>query len=87
MADIKATNKLGEIIDVVTDAVNQRVEAQETLPLVVDITTTLLFSGAKYQRIVGEFIPDGGYTIEQGEEADRIVFQSDIGETVVAFQK
>ncbi len=87
MPDIKATNKLSESIDVVTDSVNQNVLASATLELIVDSTTTLLFGNARYSRIVGEFIPDGGYTIEQGQESDRIVFQSNIGQTVVAFQK
>lgn len=87
MSNIKATNKLAEFIEVVTDSVNQKVLASATLELVVDPTTYLLFNGATYSRIVGEFIPDGGYTIEQGQESDRIVFQSNIGETVVAFQK
>lgn len=87
MPKIKATNKLAEFIDVITEAQNQRVLSSATSELTVDPSTSLLFNGATYTRIVGQFIPDGGYSIEPGEEADRIVFHSNIGETVVAFQK
>ncbi|MCE7993971.1 MAG: hypothetical protein HEP71_18425 [Roseivirga sp.] len=84
MPDIKVINKLGAPIDVVTDGVTSKVETSATLS--VNPSTLLNFKTVQYLRIVGEFIPDGGYTIKQGEEADRIVFQSAIGETVVAFQ-
>lgn len=85
MTTIKATNRLGSTIDVVTDGIKQAVDSSASLN--VDTTTYLNFNTTKYERIVGEFIPDGGYTIKQGEEAGRIVFYSDLGETVVAFQK
>lgn len=85
MTTIKATNRLGSSIDVVTDGTNQTVDGSASLS--VDPTTYLNLNGIKYERIVGEFIPDGAYTIKKGEEADRIVFNSDLGETVVAFQK